>query len=67
MSDDTTVRDTADKERVQRISFQGMAATTSTLAALVVALASAFTAVRAFTLTETAAQQRVFERQLDAC
>lgn len=67
MSEERTPPSTAEKDRVQRISFQGMAATTSTLAALVVALASAFTAVRAFTLTETAAQQRVFERQLDAC
>lgn len=56
-----------ERERVQRISFQGMAATTSTLAALVVAITSAFTAIRAFALSESAASQRVFERQLEAC
>ncbi len=67
MSEEPSAPAREEKERIQRISFQGMAATTSTLAALIVALASAFTAIRAFTLTETAAQQRVFERQLDAC
>lgn len=64
-SDGESRRD--ERERVQRISFQGMAATTSTLAALVVAITSAFTAIRAFALSESAASQRVFERQLEAC
>jgi hypothetical protein len=52
---------------VQRVSFGGVAATLSTVSALLVALASMFTAVQAMNITKSSAQQTLFQNQLDAC
>jgi hypothetical protein len=52
---------------VQRVTFGGVAATLSTVSALLVALASMFTAVQAMNISQSAAQQTLFQNQLDAC
>ena len=59
--------DEAPPTRTQRVSFGGVAATVSTVSALIVALASIFTAVQAMQISQSSAQQKLFEVQLGAC
>ena len=53
--------------QTQRVSFGGVAATVSTVSALLVALASMFTAYQAMQISQSSAQQKLFEVQLGAC
>lgn len=55
------------RSTTQRVTFGGVAATLSTVSAVLVALASMFTAVQAMQISRASAQQKLFEEQLNAC
>lgn len=57
----------APRPPTQRVTFGGVAATVSTTSALVVALASMFTALQAMNISRSSAQQALFQTQLSAC
>lgn len=59
--------DEAPRPPVQRVTFGGIAATVTTVSTLLVALASMFTAVQAMNLSKGAAQQTLFQNQMNAC
>jgi len=53
--------------KTQRVSVEGTIATISGISAMIVAVASMFTAVQALNVSQAAAQQKIFENQLSVC
>lgn len=53
--------------KTQRVSVEGTIATVSAISAIIVAVASMFTAVQALDVSRTAAKQKIFETQLSTC
>jgi hypothetical protein len=53
--------------KTQKVSVEGTIATVSAISAMIVAVASMFTAVQALDVSRTAARQKIFESQLAVC
>ncbi len=65
---DPDVSDSQGKSsRTQRVSVEGTIATVSAISAMIVAVASMFTAVQALDVSQAAARQKIFESQLGVC